>query len=148
MTKQQMVEAIESARETHQKQMEKIVKTIKGDIVEEPTALGKMECECGQWFYANKDIMIKILGHQLFERLDRVHELWHQDYSRVYEIYQNKKKRGTGFFSNILNKKTDTLEHDKLKLYYKELTQITEEMFREADTAIRRVSALPESKFK
>lgn len=148
MTKEEMLDAIEAAKEIHKKQMDKIESIIKGNMVEEPTALGKMECECGQWFYANKEIMTKVLGHQLFERLDKVHEKWHKDYSRVYEIYQNQQKKKTGFFSKVINSKMDPLEFDKLKLYYKELSEITNEMFREADTAIRRVAALPASKFR
>ena len=148
MTREEMLDAIEVARETHKRQMDKIIHIIKGEHVEEPTALGKMECECGQWFYSNKDLMTKILGHQMFERLDRVHETWHKDYSRVYDIYREQQKRGNGFFSKVLHKQTDALEYDKLKLYYKELTQVTEELMREADAAKRRIAALPESKFK
>ena len=148
MTREEMLDALDSARDTHKRQMEKIQQMIRGKFVEKPTELRKMECECGQWFYANKDIMIKILGHQLFDRLDKIHEQWHQDYSRVYEIYQNKQNRSNGFLSKVIQKNNDTLENDKLKLYYKELSEITQEMMREADTAIRRVSALPESKFK
>lgn len=148
MTKTEMLEAVVAAKDIHKKEMEKIENIIKGKSVEEPTALGKMECACGKWFYANEDMMKKILGHQLFERLDKTHEKWHKDYSRVYEIYQNQKERKTGFFSKIINKKMDALEYDKLKLYYKELSQITDELFREADAAIRRITALQESKFK
>lgn len=148
MRKEEMLVAIESARETHKKQMDKIKALIQGKEVENPTALGKMECECGQWFYSNKDIMIKILGHQLFERLDKSHEKWHKDYSRVYDIYKNQEKKKTGFLSKLVGRKMSALEFDKLKLYYKELSQITDDMFHEADTAMRRVAALPESKFK
>ncbi len=148
MKKNEMLQAIESARETHKKQMDKIREIVKGKEVEEPTALGKMECDCGQWFYSNKDIMIKILGHQLFERLDKIHEQWHKDYSRVYDIYQKHQKKKTGLFSKMIYRNMNALESDKLKLYYKELSQITDELFREADTALRRVAALPDSKFK
>lgn len=148
MKKNEMLQAIELAKETHQKQMEKIKDIIKGKDVERPTALGKMECECGQWFYSNKDKMTQILGHQLFERLDKIHEQWHKDYSRVYEIHQKLQKKKTGFFSKVIHSRMSTLDADKLKLYYRELSQITDDMFREADTALRRVAALPESKFK
>lgn len=148
MKKTEMLQAIESARDTHKKQMDKIKDIIKGKDVEKPTALGKMECECGQWFYSNKDIMTKILGHQLFERLDKIHEQWHKDYSRVYEIHQKQQKKKAGFLSKVFNARMSSLDSDKLKLYYKELSQITDDMFREADTALRRVAALPESKFK
>ncbi|MDH4944622.1 CZB domain-containing protein [Sulfurimonas sp. C5] len=148
MKKNEMLEAIALAKETHQRQMDKIKQIIKGKDVEEPTALGKMECECGQWFYSNKDTMTQILGHQLFERLDKIHEQWHKDYARVYQIHQKLQKKKTSLLSKVFNGSISSLDADKLKLYYKELSQITDDMFREADTALRRVAALPDSKFK
>jgi hypothetical protein len=148
MTRQEMLDAIEVAREIHKRQMDKVQHIIKGELSEDPTPLGKMECECGQWFYANKDLMTKILGFQMYERLDKTHERWHKDYSRVYDIYMEQQKRGNGFFSKVLHKNMDALEFDKLKLYYKELSEVTEELMRETDAAKRRVAALAESKFK
>lgn len=147
MTKSDMLQAIESAREIHKKQMDKIQNIIKGNHIDDPTPLGKMECECGQWFYANKDLMTKILGHQLFERLDAIHETWHKDYSRVYAIYQEQQKKQNGFLGKIFNSNYSALEYDKLKLYYKELSAVTDQLFTQTDVAIRRISALPESKF-
>ncbi|MBD3797650.1 MAG: CZB domain-containing protein [Campylobacterales bacterium] len=147
MTKSDMLQAIKSAREIHKKQMDKIQNIIKGNYIDDPTALGKMECECGQWFYGNKDLMTKILGHQLFERLDAIHETWHKDYSRVYAIYQEQQKKQNGFLGKIFNSNYSALEYDKLKLYYKELSAVTDQLLTQTDVAIRRISALPESKF-
>ena len=148
MTKKDMIESIELARETHQAQMDIVRSIVKGEDVEEPVALGKMECPCGMWFYGNKDMMVKILGHQLFERLDALHEKWHVDYSRIHAIYvehQKKKEKMIGklFFQNLSHK-----QKEKLTLYYRELKEDTKELLNVAETALRRVSALQESKFE
>lgn len=148
MNKQDMLDAIEVARKLHKKEMTKIEALIKGQEIETPTALGKMECACGQLFYSNADMMKKILGLQLYEKLDKTHENWHKDYSRIYEIYENQKKRKSGFLSKLMSKEMDPLELDKLRLYHKELMEITEELLRQADLAVRRITALPDSKFQ
>jgi glutamate synthase domain-containing protein 1 len=127
--------------------MYKIESLLNGKDVKNLPAIGKLECDCGIWFYANKDFMINILGAQLFEKLDSLHERWHIEYAKIYEIFFNKEKK-KGLLSKLLGiNKIDPLQLDKAKLYYVELTQTTEELLKVSDTAERRVSALNESKF-
>jgi hypothetical protein len=146
MTKTQMLDALENAKQTHLAQMDKIKAVIAGKEVKHPTALGKMECECGIWFYSHEEQMKQILGLQLFERLDRSHENWHRDYVSIYEIYFKEEKKG--FFAKILGtNKVDDLQRDKAKLYFVELQKDTEELLAISEAAIRRVSALNDSKF-
>lgn len=148
MTKQDMIQAIEQARQTHEEQMEKVRVIVKGEDVEEPTPLGKMECACGVWFYTNKEMMIKILGHQLFERLDTLHEKWHVDYSRIYEIYVEHQKRKEGVIGKLFFQNLSHKQREKLTLYYRELKEDTKELLNVTDTALRRVSALQDAKFE
>jgi len=145
MGKSEILKSLEDAKKLHQEQMLKIEKAIEGKEVENPPELGKMECGCGSWFYSNKEYMISILGLQLFERLDKMHEMWHMEYSKIYNILFAQKKKG--LFSKLLGNKIDPLEMDKVKLYYKDLGDITDELLHVADAAIRRVGALSESKF-
>ncbi|MEA2073026.1 MAG: CZB domain-containing protein [Campylobacterota bacterium] len=145
MTKSQMIAAIENAKEVHLMQMNKIKLEIAGKNIKNPTALGKMECECGVWFYENEKIMKNILGLQLFEHLDRDHEKWHADYINIYNLFFKEEKKG--IFSKILGKKHNEMTIDKAKLYYTQLEKDTKALFLTADSAIRRVSALSESKF-
>ena len=146
MNKQRMLDDLENAKKIHLQQMQKIADVLEGKQVEHPTALGKMECECGVWFYSNQERMINILGAQLFHRLDDAHEAWHRDYVNIYNIFFKEKK--TGLFSKLLGtNKVDAMTLDKAKLYYSELKKDTDELFHAADAAIRRVSALSSSKF-
>ncbi len=145
MGKSDILKSLEDAKKLHQEQMLKIEKAIEGKDIENPPKLGKMECGCGSWFYSNKEYMISILGLQLFERLDKMHEAWHLEYAKIYNILFAKKKKG--LFSKLLGNKIDPLEMDKVKLYYKDLGDITDELLHVVDAAIRRVGALSESKF-
>jgi len=147
MNKSQMLDALENTKQLHMNQMEKIEHLLNGDKVSNPTPVGKVECECGVWFYKHQDFMVKVLGAQLFERLDTLHEKWHYDYVRIYEIFFKKQK--TGFFSKLTGgDKIDPLEFDKAKLYFSELNETTKSLLQVADVAVRRVTALNESKFE
>jgi hypothetical protein len=147
MNKNQMLDAIEHAKKIHLEEMHKISSVLKGNEVENPTPLGKMECECGTWFYSNEKEMKEILGAQLFERLDKQHENWHKEYHNIYNIFFKEEKK-TGFFAKILkHNKVDSLTLDKAKLYFSDLQKITDELLKASESATRRVSALKDSKF-
>jgi len=146
MTKSQMIDAIENAKNIHLEQMRKLELEISGKKIDNPTALGKMECECGVWFYTHEKEMKEILGLQLFSRLDKSHEKWHLDYANIYKLFFVEEKKG--FFSKILaSVKVDQMKLDKAKLYYTELQADTEELLNITESALRRVLALNESKF-
>jgi len=145
MGKNEILQSLADAKKLHLEQMQKIEKAIEGKEITNPPKLGKMECGCGSWFYENQEYMIAILGLQLFQRLDTMHEAWHIEYAKIYNILFAQKKKG--LLSKFLGNKIDPLDLDKVKLYYKELQEITDELLHVADAAIRRVGALSESKF-
>ncbi len=147
MTKSEMLKAIESAELVHLDQMQKIIAAISGEKVEDPTALGKMECECGIWFYSNEVMLKKILSVQLFERLDKAHEKWHQEYVYLYEMFFKEEKKET-LFSKIFKRKIPKEHYDKAKYYYEELQLATDELLNVSLSAKRRVMALPDTKFE
>lgn len=146
MKKQEMLDSIENAKHVHLDQMYKIASLIKGKEVKNPTPIGKMNCACGTWFYSNTQLMQEILGMQLFERLDMYHERWHNEYSHIYNIFFKNEKKG--FFLKLLGTSgVSDMDLDKAKLYYTELQETTEELMKVSDSALRRVSAIGESKF-
>ncbi len=143
-----MLNAIESAKLVHMQQMQKIESEIAGKKIDNPTALGKMECPCGIWFYSNEAVMKEVLGLQLFERLDEKHEQWHKDYASIYNIFFKKEKK-KGLFSKIIgSSSSDSMKIDKAKLYYNELKKDTQELLHVAESAQRRITALNDSKFQ
>jgi hypothetical protein len=148
MTKQKVLDAIEHTKKVHLEQMHTIDSLLKGYKVENPTPLSKQECGCGKWFYRNEDEMKTILGAQLFEKIDFAHEEWHKEYASIYNIFYNRQKK-VGFFAKLLkNDQVDSLELDKAKMYYVDLKKKTDELLKVAESALRRISALSESKFQ
>jgi len=148
MDKTQMLNELENAKKTHLAQMQKIKDVLNNKDVQNPTPIGKMDCECGEWFYTHREQLQHILGEQMFIKLDDIHERWHKEYGRIYDIFFKEEKK-KGFFAKILGaNKVDTMLIDKAKLYYVELEEITKELLKSSEVAIRRVSALQESKFK
>jgi len=147
MRKDEMIGALENAKSLHMKQMNKIELELAGKKVKDPTALSKMECECGIWFYKNEAMMIKYLGLQLFERLDRNHESWHKDYTNIYNVFF-KEERKKGILSKIIgSSELDKMKLDKAKYYYSELQRDTEELLNASDSALRKVAAMSDAKF-
>ncbi len=147
MNKEEMTEALERAKRVHMHQMQKISSLLKGEVVENPTPVNKTECEYGKWFYGNKEQLVYILGIQLYERIDVLHEQWHYGYLRIHDLFFKESKKG--LFTKLLKpSKVSGLDIDKGKLYYVELQEVTKALLNTTDAAIRRVSALNESKFK
>jgi hypothetical protein len=100
MNKSQILDAIENARKAHLEQMDKIRSVMNGIHIDNPTALSKMECDCGVWFYNNEDMMKNILGALLFDRLDKAHEDWHKEYLNIYNIFFKEEKKNRFFCQN------------------------------------------------
>ena len=148
MTKQEMIDAIEVASQIHNDQMQKVRVIVKGEDVDEPTPLGKMECACGEWFYGNKEIMIKIFGHQLFERLDTLHEQWHEEYAKIYEIYLEHQKRKEGVIGKLFFHNLNAKQRHQLREHYLALKDVTDALMEVTQSALRRVFALPDVKFE
>jgi hypothetical protein len=147
MTKSEMIDAIENAKLIHLEQMKKIESEIAGIKIKNPTPPGKMDCECGIWFNNHKQIMQDILGMQIYNRLDVSHEKWHHDYINIYNLFFKEEKKGV--FSKLFGLgEDDEMIRDKAKIYYQDLQKDTEELFRISDSALRRIGALSDSKFR
>jgi hypothetical protein len=142
-----MLEAIESLKNIHLAQMNKIENAMDSKEVQNPTPIGKMECDCASIIYENDQQLQYLLGAQLHDKLDIAHENWHKDYFKIYEIFFKEKKK-KGFFSKFVSQKIDPMVLDKAKLYYSELELSTKEFLNVAEVVKRRLNALPESKFK
>ncbi|MEN4052576.1 MULTISPECIES: CZB domain-containing protein [Sulfurimonas] len=147
MKKEQSVNSVQKAREAHLLQMEKIHAIIEGKKVNNPTAVSKKECDFGHWIYDEKNHVRELIGSQFYSKLDILHEQWHKEYFKIYNIFFKEEKK-RGLFSKFLGRSSvDALEIDKAKLYYVELQATTDELLRVLAAAQRRLEALPESKF-
>ena len=146
MNKQEMVAAIEYAGKAHINQMNKIEALIEGKKVNELTPVAKTKCDFGKWLYGDSENIRIVLGVQFFDNLDLLHETWHIEYSKIYNIFFGEPKAGL-FAKLFSSNKINTLEIEKAKVYYKDLQKATQDLLRALEVSQRRVLALNESKF-
>ena len=147
MDKEKTLEAIQKARAAHESQMAKIEALIDGKEVDNPTAVAKTKCEFGKWLYDEDNKVQKVLGAQFYQTIETVHEQWHIEYMRIFEIFFKDKKKG--FFSKIVGSdKVNDMEIDKAKLYYSELLKTTDDLLKILASSERRITALSDSKFR
>jgi len=147
MDKEKTLEAIQKARAAHESQMAKIEALIDGKEVDNPTAVSKTKCEFGKWLYDEDNKVQKVLGAQFYQTIETVHEQWHIEYMRIFEIFFKDKKKG--FFSKIVgSSKVNDMEIDKAKLYYSELLKTTDDLLKILASSERRITALSDSKFR
>ncbi|MFK5937328.1 MAG: CZB domain-containing protein [Sulfurimonas sp.] len=147
MNKEDAILSIQKAIESHKAQMVKIEKLVYGQPVDNPTAVSKVKCDFGKWLYGEDNNVQKILGEQFYEKLDTLHEQWHKEYLRIYNIFFKDNKKG--FLSKLLgSKKIDSLEFDKAKLYYAELGETTTSLLASLGSSLRRLEAMNAAKFK
>lgn len=147
MNKKDTLEALENAKQSHISQMNKIKALLNGESVDNPTAVGKKECDFGKMFYGQRDDLYTLIGAQFYNKIDLLHEQWHLNYVKIYNLFFKEKKKG--FFSKLIGaNKINPLEYDRGKMYYVELSEVTKELLQLLDASIRRVEALSNSKFK
>ncbi len=141
MNKQKSVEAILKVKEHHINQMTNIKNLVNGKEVDAPTLVAKTKCVFGKWLY-NPDNRVKdILGLIFYEKIDALHEKWHMEYAKIYNIFQKKNKKT--FLSKITrSNKIKMMDIDRAKAYYKDLEATTKKLLMELDKSHRRFLAL------
>lgn len=146
MNKEETLESINKAIESHKNQMQKIEAMIDGAKVNNPTAVSKTECAFGKWLYNEDNRIQKILGSQFYNNVENLHSQWHLEYKRIFDIFQNTQKKG--FFSKMIGSGSiNSMEQDKARLYHSELLDTTENLLKALESSQRRISALSDTKF-
>lgn len=148
MTKKQILHAIEHAYEYHTEQMEKVTLLIEGKKVKNPTPRMKDECEFGKWLYGDASRIKRLLGIQFYNEMEIIHEFWHIQYEKIYNIYYNDEEDGllTKLFGN--RRKLSEDEREEVRGYYKELSRATDDLLDALSASKRRIIALKEYIFK
>ena len=148
MTKKQILHAIEHAYEYHTEQMEKVTLLIEGKKVKNPTPRMKDECEFGKWLYGDASRIKRLLGIQFYNEMEIIHEFWHIQYEKIYNIYYNDEEDGllTKLFGN--RRKLSEEEREEVREYYKELSRATDDLLDALSASTRRIIALKEYIFQ
>jgi len=146
MNKEESLQAIRDARDAHISQIDKIKALLNAEELQDPTAVSHEKCTFGFWLYSGSNHIEDILGAQFYQKLERLHEQWHSEYSRIFNIFFVNRK--TNFFTKAFgHSPLDEKELDKVKLYYSELQSTTESILATLASSERRIQALNKSKF-
>jgi len=154
MNKTQTLEALQRAKEAHEKQMIRLQNLIaEGEVLDYANVaktqcpVAKTMCEFGQWLYSENGHLEDVIGELFYKELETLHAQWHVEYVKVFKILFNPKKKG--FLSKILNHDNhiDELELDKAKTYLGDLEKISQELLSTLNTVQRRLNAMSDSKF-
>jgi len=152
MDKIQTLNLIDKIKVSHELQMHKLELLMSGKDVESIAPLTKTECELGKLMYNNEEALRMVVGSLFYEKLDAIHEKWHNEYSNIFNIfdeYVKYKSSHKGLFSKLIGvKKISDMDMDKAKLYYSELKLTTQELLHVIDISRRRISALADTKFE
>ena len=146
MTKNQTLDSFKIAKKYHELQMVKIGTLISGRDVIDLASYYKEDCNFGRWIYENEAHLRKILGAHFYETLEQVHEKWHEEYQKIYEIIFSKPKRGE-ISKNPKKNKVTQMDLDKAAFYYTELKLCSQKLLKTMVSSERRIMALSEAMF-
>ena len=152
MDRTKILNLIENMKTAHETQMYDLELLLSGKDIESITPLSKTEWDFGKLLYANESVLRQIIGSLFYEKLDTLHEKWHEEYQKIFDIYKEyfeHKSSRKGLFSKLLGaKKVDEMNIDKAKFYYLELKTTTSELLHTIEVSRRRIVALADTKFK
>ncbi|QOP45035.1 CZB domain-containing protein [Sulfurimonas paralvinellae] len=148
MTKKEVLKAIEHAYEYHVDQMEKVTHLVNGEKVKNPTPRMPNECEFGRWLYGDASRIKGLLGIRFYKNMELIHEFWHIQYEKIYEIYYEHDQE-KGLLTKILHHRhrLSKEEFEEAQHYYKDLKQATEDLLEVLTASKRRIIALKERMF-
>jgi len=147
MNKKKSVEAILKVREHHVDQMVNIKKLVNGRDVDVLIPVAKTECKFGKWIYEPKNRVKDILGLMFYDKIVALHGKWHEEYIKIYTVFQKKEKKS--FLSKITgSNKIKMMDIDKAKAYYADLEITSENLLIELDKSHRRFLALSNASFE
>ncbi|HFB53382.1 MAG TPA: hypothetical protein ENJ67_01500 [Sulfurimonas autotrophica] len=148
MTKKQILHAIEHAYEYHVEQMEKVTLLVEGNKVKNPTPRMKNECDFGKWLYGDASRIKRLLGLQFYKDMELIHEFWHIEYEKIYDLYYRDDEDGllTKIFGN--RRRLSEEEREEVQEYYQALSRATDDLLDALSASKRRILALKEYIFK
>ena len=147
MDKNQAIKLINEAKRAHVNQMHNVKLLFQEGNLEAMTAVRKSNCKFESWLNGSTFNVKKILGEQVYTRLDMNQDEWYRDYLEIYKIFFNRPKQN--FFSRLLGQNSiNPIEMEMAKFYHERLAVASHNLINTIESSKRRVLALPSSKFK
>jgi len=147
MTRENILQEIQKAQESHNDQVKKVEELFNGYKVEKPTPKDKKKCDFGLWLYSSNNKIKELVGETLYEDIVRCHEVWHIDYNEIYEAFYNKPEQN--LLEKILNiqKGMDPVTFQMSNFYHREIIVASCKLDWHLEECKKQILELDESKF-
>ncbi|WP_304545245.1 CZB domain-containing protein [Sulfurimonas microaerophilic] len=153
MKKEEVLEHLRAAKSAHIKWVQKAKLLINGvDIQESSIPVDSTECNFGQWFYGDGQVLNSLSNNPLecMQGIEKLHFELHDQYLKIFNIYFSNEKK-TGFFAKLFGftkKNISDAESQLAETYYKELEEISKKLLDEINRLERRLIAIPSEKIE
>ena len=147
MTRENILEEIQKAQDSHNDQVKKIEELFNGYKVEKPTPKDRKKCDFGLWLYGPNNRIKELVGEEMYENIVRCHDEWHIDYNEIYEVFYNKPEQN--FLEKVLHiqKNMDPVTFQMSNFYHREIIVASCKLGCHLDECKKQILALDESKF-
>jgi hypothetical protein len=164
MTREELLESLVNAKESHLSSMRKINNIIRNrSFTNRPPELEASSCGFGYWLN-NTEILEKVIGSIFYGDLVNIHKKWHDIYLDMYSSYFESKK-----LTDILTKidesekekeieklttkmtkisfKLSALDEERIKALYSDLEKASTQLKSIIDSCERKIKATSASMF-
>lgn len=88
MFKSSAIDNLENAKRSHIKWVNRAKAMVDSkNAIRDPHPMSNFECSFGKWFMGDGEKIYKLLGTSGFEEIDKLHQLLHDRYLLIYELY-------------------------------------------------------------
>lgn len=148
LSKRDILKSIRGARRSHVKWVDHAKALVNGlKITKEQIPLEVTNCDFGQWFYGDKQMLLFIFREEAIEKLELKHKELHNTYMKIFKIYFSTSR--LSLWDKILKRKkriSATQEHIAFK-YLAELEAISGTLISYLNSIEKKVSSIDENKF-
>jgi hypothetical protein len=144
MSKEEMLAKVTAAKKTHSANMQKALLLSKGIPLEgEQVPVSYKECAFGKWLYGDEETIRSALGNAEFDEIERLHQAWHEEYMKIFDLYYGNTKQG--FLGKLIGMKPKLSEMDKERAnaYSVDLKDVTWTLVKKLEGVEKRINKLP-----
>ncbi|MHC3994073.1 hypothetical protein ACXWTF_04545 [Thiomicrolovo sp. ZZH C-3] len=141
MKKNDALQVVAQAKKLQNGEMQKVMLMVKkipldGDAV----ATSYLECGVDKTLREDEEGLKKLVGASLIEEIEALHKAWHDEYYKIYELYQKEKGLVSKLFGG--QPKLSELDQEKANSYSSDLKELTRKIINRLEAAEGRLKLL------
>jgi hypothetical protein len=148
MEKKRVIQAIESAIESHRRQLKTSRLMAYGmKLNAEDAALQENQCLFGGWLYDNEKWLKRLFGIPAIDEIEKLHTMWHNENRKIYALYDKGRKRG--ILGRVFSSGSITeADMDRAKAYYADMQKISADLEKRMKLLLKRATSMPQSEYE